>query len=126
MGKFRPNQEKLYQNIQPTKYFIFYVDHQKPTKFSAWPERLTFSDLSLLQAPPQAGTHASEGERFGERKEEYGMKQKQISQGVMECKRQRIASWNNKLQERVERKRDLEEQRQAARNYSMRLAQEKY
>ena len=54
------------------------------------------------------------------------MKQKLATQAIAEGRRQRLADWNTKLQERVEKARDLGEQRQAARNYSIRLTQEKY
>jgi hypothetical protein len=43
---------------------------------------LTHQDLSLVQAPPRAGTYASETERFENKKDEYGMKQKMMAMAV--------------------------------------------
>lgn len=43
-----------------TGTILSYLEYQIPTKFSAWPHNITHQDLSLLQAPPMAGTYASE------------------------------------------------------------------
>ena len=58
------------------------VVYQCPSKYSAWPSRLTYSDLSLMQPPPDAGTHANSEMRFNERKEDYGMKEKMKVQAL--------------------------------------------
>lgn len=52
---------------KPSNHIII-IEYQRPSQFSAWPSHLTYSDLSLIQPPANAGTHANENDRFRERK----------------------------------------------------------
>ena len=70
--------------------------------------------------------HITEGERFSQRKEDYGSKQKQISRAIAETRCKRITDWNLKLNEKMEVVRKAEEDRAAANNYFKRLTQETY
>lgn len=91
------------------------------TKYSAWPSEKRDCDFSLLQPSANCAMHVSEANRFGERREDYALKEKMKAQNVSEKNRDRRARWNCKIDESKEKKRVEEESRLAANNYLLRL-----
>ena len=63
-----------------------------PNKYSAWPDRLKESDLSLIQPPERSGMYQSETDRFNTKeKNHFGMTNKLNGQRVHENKLRKLA-----------------------------------
>ena len=76
--------------------------YQRPSQFSAWPERLKHSDLSMIQPASNTGLFASDNDRFNERKEDYALKQKMIANSIKENKIKKLALWNEKNEKNIQ------------------------
>jgi hypothetical protein len=70
--------------------------------------------------------YISEGDRFGQRKEEFGMKQKQETLMKAENRVKKIAEWNKVMDERNQAENQKVEEKAAVKNYKSKLAMEKY
>ena len=98
-----------------------------PGKYSAWPERLRNTDMSLIQAPTRAGVFMSEAQRFNStEKHNVAQVEKQERHMKYQNKINKLAVWNDVLQQRVRAKEEAHEKRVLANDYSMRLTKEAY
>lgn len=108
-------------------YNYCYSVYQVPGKYTAWPDRLTRTDLSMIQPPSKAGQFIGEENRFNyTEKHDVGQQAKQEKNRIYENKLRKLAAWNELNRERIFSKTLLEEKRSQANDYSMRLAKEKY
>ena len=55
----------------------------------------------MLQSASNTGMFASDTDRFNERKEDYGLKQKMIASAIKENKIKKLASWNEKIDKNI-------------------------
>ena len=112
-------------NVQSKKFN--YIERSIPGKYTAWPERLRHTDMSLLQAPTKAGVFISEAQRFNStEKHDVAQVEKQERHMKYQNKINKLAVWNEVLQQRVKAKEDAHEKRCLANDYSMRLTKETY
>ena len=106
---------------------MFDVDHQVPTKYSAWPQRLHRHDLSMIQPTHKAGTFIGEDQRFNSsEKHSIGQQAKLEKNRIYENRIKKLAAWNELNRDRIMSKTVIEERRAQANDYSMRVAKEKY
>lgn len=73
-----------------------------PSKYSAWPERLRHTDMSMIQPSAKAGQFISEANRFNStEKHDVGQQDKQQKRLLYQNKIKRLSAWNDVLQQRV-------------------------
>jgi hypothetical protein len=122
------NTKKTYiKDVNTHSNYINYSVWNVPTKYSAWPERLRHTDMSLIQPPAKAGQFITESQRFNStEKHDIGQQHKQERLRLYENKIRKLTVWNEVLQQRIKSTEETFEKRCQANDYSLRLTKEIY